>query len=38
MAGGSEGPRMRYDPAEIERWQDEWERANAFHADVTIQT
>ena len=26
---------MRYDHAEIEiRWQDEWERANAFHADV----
>ena len=26
---------MRYDHAEIElRWQDEWERTNAFHADV----
>ena len=26
---------MRYDHAEIElRWQGEWERANAFHADV----
>ena len=28
---------MRYDHADIElRWQDEWERTNAFHADVDL--
>ena len=28
---------MRYDHADIElRWQDEWERSNAFHADVDL--